>query len=200
MGETGENVAERWQVSRERQDAFALASHRKAIAAIEAGRFDSQIVPVEVRRQARRARPVVVGRDEHPRADTSPRGAGRAPARLPRWRHRHGRQQLGDQRRRQRRAPGRGRSGPRPRPAPARPDRLDGRRRRRSRDHGHRARAGQPQGPRAGRDLGVARPRPGRAQRGVRQPVAGLHRRARPRSRIGSTSTAARSPWAIPSG
>jgi len=70
MGETGENVAARWQVSRERQDAFALASHQKAIAAIEAGRFDGQIVPVEVA-----GRPgsdsVVIGRDEHPRADTS---------------------------------------------------------------------------------------------------------------------------------
>jgi 3-oxoadipyl-CoA thiolase len=71
MGETGENVAERWQVSRERQDAFALASHRKAIAAIEAGRFDDQIVPIEVP-AARGGPPLVVTRDEHPRADTSP--------------------------------------------------------------------------------------------------------------------------------
>jgi 3-oxoadipyl-CoA thiolase len=71
MGETGENVAERWQISRERQDAFALASHRNAIAAIDAGRFDGQIVPIEI--AARRgAEPVVVSRDEHPRADTSP--------------------------------------------------------------------------------------------------------------------------------
>ncbi len=70
MGETGENVAERWGVNRERQDAFALASHRKAIAAIDAGRFDSQIVPVEVP-GGRGGDPIVVGRDEHPRADTS---------------------------------------------------------------------------------------------------------------------------------
>ena len=70
MGETGENVAERWQVSRERQDAFALASHRKAIAAIDAGRFDSQVVPVEVAGK-RGADAIVVGRDEHPRADTT---------------------------------------------------------------------------------------------------------------------------------
>jgi acetyl-CoA acetyltransferase family protein len=70
MGETGENVAERWGVSRERQDAFALASHHKAIAAIEAGRFDSQIVPVEVAGRPG-SESVVVGRDEHPRADTS---------------------------------------------------------------------------------------------------------------------------------
>ncbi len=70
MGETGENVAERWAVSRERQDAFALASHRKAIAAIDLGRFDSQIVPVEITGR-RGIEALVVGRDEHPRADTS---------------------------------------------------------------------------------------------------------------------------------
>src|SRR5438094_2718128 len=45
MGETGENVAERWNVSREDQDAFALASHQRWAAAAEAGRFDDQIVP-----------------------------------------------------------------------------------------------------------------------------------------------------------
>jgi 3-oxoadipyl-CoA thiolase len=71
MGETGENVAERWKISRDRQDAFALASHRTAIAAIEAGRFDSQIVPIEIAGK-RGGEPVVVSRDEHPRADTSP--------------------------------------------------------------------------------------------------------------------------------
>jgi 3-oxoadipyl-CoA thiolase len=71
MGETGENVAERWQISRERQDAFALASHRNAIAAIEAGRFDSQIVPIEIEGR-RGGETIVVSRDEHPRADTSP--------------------------------------------------------------------------------------------------------------------------------
>jgi 3-oxoadipyl-CoA thiolase len=69
MGETGENVAKRWSVSRERQDAFALASHRKAIAAIERGAFDGQIVPVPV--PQRKGDPIVVGRDEHPRSDTS---------------------------------------------------------------------------------------------------------------------------------
>ena len=69
MGETAENVAERWGVSRERQDAFALESHRRAIAAIEDGRFDGQLVPVEV--PQRKGDPVVVARDEHPRADTT---------------------------------------------------------------------------------------------------------------------------------
>ncbi len=69
MGETAENVAERWNVSRERQDAFALESHRRAVAAIEAGRFDDQIVPVEV--TGRKGETTVVARDEHPRADSS---------------------------------------------------------------------------------------------------------------------------------
>jgi 3-oxoadipyl-CoA thiolase len=69
MGETAENVAERWEVGRDLQDAFALASQRKAVAAIEAGRFADQIVPITIPR--RKADPVVVDRDEHPRADTS---------------------------------------------------------------------------------------------------------------------------------
>jgi 3-oxoadipyl-CoA thiolase len=69
MGETAENVAERWEVGRDLQDAFALASQRKAIAAIDAGRFDDQIVPIPV--PQRTGDPVVVTRDEHPRADTS---------------------------------------------------------------------------------------------------------------------------------
>ncbi len=75
MGETAENVAERWGVSRERQDAFALESHQRAIAAIEAGRFDDQIVPVEV--TGRRGETTVVDRDEHPRADTSLEALGK---------------------------------------------------------------------------------------------------------------------------
>ncbi len=69
MGETAENVAERWSVDRERQDAFALDSQRKAVAAIESGRFDSQIVPIAV--PQKKGEPIVVARDEHPRADTS---------------------------------------------------------------------------------------------------------------------------------
>ena len=69
MGETAENVAERWQVDRARQDAFALDSQRKAVAAIEAGRFESQLVPIDV--PQRKGEPIVVVRDEHPRADSS---------------------------------------------------------------------------------------------------------------------------------
>ena len=69
MGETAENVAERWSVEREAQDAFALGSQQKAIAAIEAGRFDDQIVPISV--PSKKGEPVVVSRDEPPRADTN---------------------------------------------------------------------------------------------------------------------------------
>jgi 3-oxoadipyl-CoA thiolase len=60
MGETGENVAERYGVTREDQDAFALESHRRWAAAQEAGRFADELVPVGE-----------VDRDEHPRPDTS---------------------------------------------------------------------------------------------------------------------------------
>lgn len=69
MGETGENVADRRQISREEQDAFALRSHRRAIAAMEEGRFQNQIVPVMV--PQRKGEPVMVDRDEHPRPDTN---------------------------------------------------------------------------------------------------------------------------------
>ena len=69
MGVTAENVAERYEVSRESQDELALISHRRAVAAIESGRFDGQITPVSV--PQRRGDPVVVNTDEGPRADTS---------------------------------------------------------------------------------------------------------------------------------
>jgi 3-oxoadipyl-CoA thiolase len=60
MGETGENVAERWHVSREDQDAFALRSQQRWAAAAEARRFDDELVAVDG-----------VERDEHPRPDTN---------------------------------------------------------------------------------------------------------------------------------
>ncbi|MGZ6340551.1 MAG: thiolase family protein [Candidatus Limnocylindrales bacterium] len=75
MGETGENVAERWTVDRETQDAFTLQSHRNAVAAIEAGRFDDQLVPVTI--PQRKGEPVTVSRDEHPRPDTSLEALGK---------------------------------------------------------------------------------------------------------------------------
>jgi 3-oxoadipyl-CoA thiolase len=60
MGETGENVAERWQISREEQDAFGLRSQQRWAAAADAGRFDDELVPVNG-----------LVSDEHPRPDTS---------------------------------------------------------------------------------------------------------------------------------
>ena len=65
MAETAENVAEEFGVSREHQDAFALSSQQKAEAAIKAGHFDDEIVPVSVPR--RRQDPLIVDTDEHPR-------------------------------------------------------------------------------------------------------------------------------------
>jgi 3-oxoadipyl-CoA thiolase len=69
MGETAENVAERWGISRERQDAFAIDSQLRAAAAMEAGRFDDQLVPITV--PQKKGDPIVVSQDEHPRADTT---------------------------------------------------------------------------------------------------------------------------------
>lgn len=81
MGITAEKVAEQWGVTREQQDAFALESHRKALAAIERGEFRDEITPFEVvshlpdladERIATKAR--LVDTDEGPRADTSMEG------------------------------------------------------------------------------------------------------------------------------
>ena len=69
MGETAENVAERYEVSREDQDAFALESHRRAVAATDGGRFDDEIVTVDAPQP--KGPPVTVHSDEGPRADTS---------------------------------------------------------------------------------------------------------------------------------
>ncbi|HKV82934.1 MAG TPA: thiolase family protein [Ktedonobacterales bacterium] len=69
MGETAENVAERYSVSREEQDAFALESNRRAVAAIEGGRFRDEIVPVEV--PAGKGETARVDTDEQPRRDSS---------------------------------------------------------------------------------------------------------------------------------
>jgi 3-oxoadipyl-CoA thiolase len=69
MGETAENVAERYGVGREEQDEFALESHRRAVAAAEAGRFDDEIVPVPAPQP--KGDPVTVHGDEQPRPDTT---------------------------------------------------------------------------------------------------------------------------------
>lgn len=69
MGETAENVAERWNISREEQDAFALRSHQRAVAAQERGVYDDEIIPVVL--PVKKGDPVVVSKDECPRQDTT---------------------------------------------------------------------------------------------------------------------------------
>ena len=69
MGETAELVAEQEGIGREEQDAFALESQRRAAAAMEAGRFDAEIVSVSV--PGRKGNPLVVCADEHPRPQTT---------------------------------------------------------------------------------------------------------------------------------
>lgn len=71
MGETAEEVAERWRVSRQQQDEFALESHRRAVGATESGRFKDEIVPIEAPVDARRRKTTMVEVDEGPRPDTS---------------------------------------------------------------------------------------------------------------------------------
>jgi acetyl-CoA C-acetyltransferase len=72
MGQTAENLAREYKIPREEQDAYALRSQRRAAAAIEGGRFDAEIVPVELK--GRKGETTTLSRDEHPRADTTPEG------------------------------------------------------------------------------------------------------------------------------
>jgi acetyl-CoA acyltransferase len=78
MGLTAEKVAERWQVSREAQDAFALQSHQRAVAAISSGEFKSEISPYKITdhlpdmsSREVKLKSLIVTQDEGPRADTS---------------------------------------------------------------------------------------------------------------------------------
>lgn len=72
MGVTAENIAEKFNISREEQDQLAAESQQKAEAAIQAGKFDDEIEPVNV--PQRRGEPVVVDKDEHPRAGVTAEG------------------------------------------------------------------------------------------------------------------------------
>ncbi len=69
MGETAENIAEMTGITREEQDAFALQSHQRAVAAIDSGRFEDEIVPVPI--PQRKGDPILFKTDERPRRDTS---------------------------------------------------------------------------------------------------------------------------------
>lgn len=72
MGITAENIAQQWNISREEQDAFAAASQQKAEAAIKAGKFVDEIVPVEI--PQRKGDPVVFSQDEYPRFGATAEG------------------------------------------------------------------------------------------------------------------------------
>lgn len=69
LGETAENVAEKYHVTREEQDAFALASQKKWSAAHAAGKFKDELVPVAI--PQKKGEPIIVDKDEHPRPDTT---------------------------------------------------------------------------------------------------------------------------------
>ncbi len=83
MGLTAENVAVKYGISREDQDAFALRSNQRAVAAVESGRFDPEIVPLDVKvveagsNGGQDRRSFVFARDEGPRADTSLQALGK---------------------------------------------------------------------------------------------------------------------------
>jgi acetyl-CoA C-acetyltransferase len=71
MGITGENVAEKYGITREEQDEFALNSHRKALAAMKECRIKAQIVPVEIPSKKKGGAPTIFDKDESPREDTT---------------------------------------------------------------------------------------------------------------------------------
>ena len=75
MGETAENLAREYRISREEQDEYALRTQRRAAAAIEQGRFDAEIVAVELK--GRKGEGVRFARDEHPRAGATIEGLRR---------------------------------------------------------------------------------------------------------------------------
>jgi acetyl-CoA C-acetyltransferase len=75
MVETAENLAKQYEISRQEQDEYALRSHQRAVAAIEAGKFDTEIVGMPV--PQRRGDPVIFHKDEGPRSDTSMEALGR---------------------------------------------------------------------------------------------------------------------------
>lgn len=77
MGETAENVAQKWNISREAQDRFALSSQEKYFAALEAGKWKAEIAPIEI---TGNKEPTIVELDEHPRQTTLEKLAGLKPA------------------------------------------------------------------------------------------------------------------------
>ena len=170
MGETAENVAERYGISREDQDAFALRSHQRAVAARDEGRFADELVAVEAPEGGKASDPrstLTRGRAPTPPSSGWPSCAG-----VSRRRQRDRRQRLDPQRRRRLpRARLRAKAGE----LGAEPlaDRRHRRRRRRPRAAWASARSPRSAGARRGRAR-ARRDRPDRDQRGVRRPGARL--------------------------
>ena len=94
MGNTAENVAKQWQITRDDQDKFATASQNKAEAAKKAGKFKDEIAPVTVKT---RKGETIVAEDEYIPRRRQARGCVKAAAGLRQGRHRHGRQCVGPQ-------------------------------------------------------------------------------------------------------
>ena len=94
MGNTAENVARQWQITRRQQDEFAVASQNKAEAAQKAGKFKDEITPVTIKT---RKGDIVVDTDEYPEARHDARNGRQAASGLRQGRHRHRRQCLGHQ-------------------------------------------------------------------------------------------------------
>ena len=195
MGITAENLAESHEISREQQDEFALESHRRAHAAQEAGKFDDEVVPVEVKVKKEK---VPFTRDEHVRPEASKESMAKLkpvfkPDGTVTAGNASGMNDAGAAVVLMSAAEGGGAGRARPRPDP-----LVRLLRRRSGDHGHRAGPGHAQGARQGRRV-ARRRRRDRAERGLRR--AGARRDEGPRARPAprSTRTAARSRSGIPS-
>ena len=141
MGTTAENVARQWQITREEQDKFAVASQNKAEAAKKAGKFKDEIAPVTIK--GKKGDTVVDrGRVHQGRRDLD--GIAKLRPAFDQGGHRHGRQRHRHQRRRRRGRADDGRRSQEARHHAARPHRVVGTRRRRSLDHGHRARSRRP--------------------------------------------------------
>ena len=148
MGTTAENVAQKWQISREDQDKFAVASQNKAEAAQTSGRFKDEIAPVTV--QSRKG-DIVVDQDEYHTSRHDARRGCEAQARFLQGRHSHRRQCLGTERRRRRVRDHERHRGAAARHHAARPHRLLVHRRRQSGHHGLRPNSRLSAGAREGR-------------------------------------------------
>jgi acetyl-CoA C-acetyltransferase len=87
MGITAENLVEKYEITREAQDAFAAGSQQKAVAAIEGGRFSDEITPILI--PQRKGDPVAFATDEQPRAGTTAEALGKLKPAFKKRRHRH---------------------------------------------------------------------------------------------------------------